>query len=71
MLTRIVAIETLPLLDEDDMKNVVKAAMETYLKQLDSHYPIVMKNGAISSGHGRLWAAIQDGRTTVPIQELD
>lgn len=71
MLTKMVAIETLPRLDEEGMKNVVKAAIETYLRQLDSHYPIVLKNGAISSGHGRLWAAIQVGRTTVPIQELD
>ena len=42
MLTKMVAIETLPRLDEEGMKNVVKAAIETDLRQLDSHYPIFL-----------------------------
>jgi len=71
MISKMVAIETLPVLDEECIKYVVEAAGETYLRQLDTHYPIVLKNGVISSGHGRLWAAIQAGRKFVPVQELD
>lgn len=71
MENKVVAVEELPALEEADMHHVVKSALNTYLRQLDTHYPITLRNGKIVSGQGRLWAARQVGRTTVAVQELD
>lgn len=65
-----VPIGTLPVLTESDMKHVVEKGYLTYLKQVSTHYAVVMRDGEIVSGHGLLWAARKAGHTDIPIQEL-